>query len=336
MKIWIKGLAEDDLSKIRGIGSYVDMAKEAIERYGEKYNLFLDQKESKTIIQPGFSPYQRLSYENGIHNIVVIHDLIPIKFPKEFKAGLKGYVINLLNRFQLKKYKGVITDSETVKQELIEYFKFPPNKVEVVYPAAKRVFETKQYLKDNITGHLLPKKYLLYVGDVTWNKNLMKIANAVIRAKLELVLVGKALQNSRVNNNIWLKSFNEFKSITKNKPNFHFLGFITDLELAKIYKQAVALLLPSIDEGFGLPWLEASYYETVSIVSNIPIFKEITKGGAIYVNPTSESSIVRAIESVWQDNTLNNIRKKQKAAIKYYSQEEFCKSLKQAILKLIN
>jgi hypothetical protein len=118
MKIWINGLAKNDLSTTRGIGSYLQMAKESIESFGKKYDLTLDQAKSNIVIHPGFTPFQKLELKKNVHNLVVIHDVIPLKYKKKFKVGLKGHIRKWLNMQALQKAKGVITDTHVVIQVL--------------------------------------------------------------------------------------------------------------------------------------------------------------------------------------------------------------------------
>lgn len=70
---------------------------------------------------------------------------------------------------------------------------------------------------------------------------------------------------------------------------------LTEDSLVQCYRRARIFIFPSIDEGFGIPLLEAMANDVVIICSDIPVFREICGESAIYFNPTSHESIVAAI-----------------------------------------
>ncbi len=76
------------------------------------------------------------------------------------------------------------------------------------------------------------------------------------------------------------------------------IGYVSNEELAMLYKNALGFIYPSLEEGFGLPGLEAMANKTLLLASDIPVFKEIYKNHAIYFNPYDYSTIQRAIEKV--------------------------------------
>ncbi|EDW4473067.1 glycosyltransferase family 4 protein, partial [Salmonella enterica subsp. salamae] len=77
-----------------------------------------------------------------------------------------------------------------------------------------------------------------------------------------------------------------------------FLHEVSFNELKVLYSKAHALVYPSIDEGFGIPPIEAMASNTPVIVSDIPVFREVLTNGALYVNPDDEKSWQNAIENI--------------------------------------
>jgi glycosyltransferase involved in cell wall biosynthesis len=76
----------------------------------------------------------------------------------------------------------------------------------------------------------------------------------------------------------------------------HFTGLLSSEELAAHYRSAIALLFPSLYEGFGLPILEAMTYGCPVITSNTSSMPEVAGPAALYVDPFDPSSIARAME----------------------------------------
>jgi len=334
MRIGIHNEGILDLSIVRGVGSYVTMMLEALEQYGSRYNIQLDQSNHTVLIHPGFVPYSRLQLDQKKKNVVVIHDLIPIKYPRYFPAGWRGVWKWYQNSHELHKSTSFITVTHVVQQEISDRLHIPLSKINVVYPAAKKIFYSpKKPIGNFVQASKLPLKYALYVGDVTWNKNLETLARAVQEANITLVLVGKALTQRDNIRHPWQRSFCKFLSITKGDKRFIFLGYVPDEQVVSLYQHAACTVLPSYDEGFGLPWLEASLVGSPVIVSQIPVMEEVTQGVSVYCDPTNVHSLAQTMGEIYFNGGSKNISKQLKRA-KTFSQEAFVKSLAESLQKL--
>ena len=84
------------------------------------------------------------------------------------------------------------------------------------------------------------------------------------------------------------------------------LGYVDSNTLPKLYRNARAVVLPSIWEGFGLPLLEAMASETPIIATDIQAHKEVAGNAALYVPATDPEVIANAMEKLWDDNSLRN------------------------------
>jgi len=196
--------------------------------------------------------------------ILTIHDLAAIRVPKTFKLST---VIHhkLMLPLVLKNVDKIIAISEATKQDIIELYKVPKDKIDVIYQAAKsdlfRVtkFDGKALRKK----YNLPDKYLLFVSTIEPRKNLINILRAYRKIKEwgfehKLVLVGKFGWKYK-------KFLRELKKLDLAN-NIIFLGFIEAVDLPKIYTTATMLLFPSLYEGFGHPILEAMACGTPALV----------------------------------------------------------------------
>ena len=100
------------------------------------------------------------------------------------------------------------------------------------------------------------------------------------------------------------------------KPQFHFLGEVSDSELIDLYRNAEALLFPSLYEGFGLPPLEALACGTISVVSRIEVLEELYSDSVIFVDPFDPKELTRffvdGISAIEKENLFQNGQKLKK------------------------
>lgn len=293
--------SSDSQSKVRGVGRYLQILE---ENFGGDWNFISDLSKAQS---PGFN----LTFVNPFFNllrapltlkriaskqIAVIHDLIPLKYPEHFPFGLKGKLNIFLNKRALKQYDRIVTDSEASKKDIVLMLRVPEEKVWVIYPVLPKLFLKKD---SQIQKNGLPLNFCLYVGDATWNKNLVTLARAIKEMNVTCVFAGKVFETKDMTHP-WQKELRDFMVETKNDKRFIFKGYVTDEELVTLYRQATVNVLPSRDEGFGFSYLEAASQGTPSILSDIPVFREISQGkGVIFANPDDVSSLANAVGEVY-------------------------------------
>jgi glycosyltransferase involved in cell wall biosynthesis len=213
--------------------------------------------------------------------VVTIHDLIVDHFSTGKASTLPSYIYSLKlysYKFVLKQAaknaKKIIAVSQATKNEIIDHLKINEHKIEVTYEGVDR-----QIANSLVPDKLQNKKYFLYVGNAYPHKNLNRLLQAykTLKQNVYLVLVVK-------------KDY--FYERLKRKANdlnlserVIFLHDIKDGELSGLYRKAIALVFPSLMEGFGLPVLEAMANNCLVLASDIPSLKEICLDSAIYFNP---------------------------------------------------
>jgi glycosyltransferase involved in cell wall biosynthesis len=100
--------------------------------------------------------------------------------------------------------------------------------------------------------------------------------------------------------------------------NLHFLGRVTDQQLNVLYAEAEAFVFPSLDEGFGLPILEAFYHGTPVITSQVPALVEVAGNAAELADPESAEDIRRAISVVLNESAEEQRQRLQKMIIRLH------------------
>ena len=224
--------------------------------------------------------------------ISTIHDVTPLLF-KTGKASTKNPLVYALKQrifsFVLKNQavhsKAIITPTNTVKNQLISlYGNTIKDKITPIYEGISYRLESEKGV-----GNVVSTPYLLYVGNFYPHKNIKSLIRAFIKSnsKFTLILAGP--------NDYFLKrilaSFSqvEIKNvIIKDKQSLSQLVFL--------YKNAAALIHPSCSEGFGLPLVEAMYFNIPIIASHIPVFQELLGTSYYSFDPFEQSSMVNAIK----------------------------------------
>ena len=132
---------------IRGVGSYVSLIRDNIQKYDKEntYIFFSDKEipESVDLIHfPYFDPFfPVLPFKKKIKTVVTVHDLIPIVHRKEFPVGIRGNVKWRINKLLLRQADMIITDSNASKEEIVDSTKISKDKVREVYLAAGDEFK---------------------------------------------------------------------------------------------------------------------------------------------------------------------------------------------------
>ena len=305
----------DSQSKVRGIGRYLQILKENCPSDWIFTNNLNGIPFHAVLIQPFYTFYQKPLITKRItdRQIAVIHDVTPLKYPEHYPIGIKAFFYSLLQRYFLGTFDSIITDSETSKKDIISYLKIKNEKISVLYPTLANCFW------NSTVKQTQPAEYCLYVGDGTWNKNLPVIAEAVKRANVTCMFVGKVFTDINSDHYIhpWQSDLHLFFKQTQGDKRFIFPGFVSDNELLNLYAQAKVNILLSRDEGFGFSYLEAASQGCPSLLSDLPIFREIAGENAEFVDPNSPGKIADKLTKL-----MNNPQRRSELSSKALQQSK--------------
>ena len=222
--------------------------------------------------------------------VSTIHDLAILKYPatahpKILAAHQRSWEV--LKRRQAQ----IITVSEASKRDIVRLLQIPPQRITVTYEALPReVKQASDRLANNVELRVrlknalnLQRPYILFVGSREPRKNLERLikAWAPLANDVSLIVAGEKAWDS---------------SAQFRHQHLHFLGQVSDLQLAALYHYAELLAYPSLDEGFGLPILEAFSHGLPVLSSNLPVIKELAGNAAHLVNPNSIEDIRAGLE----------------------------------------
>ena len=223
---------------------------------------------------------------------------------KYFKAkSLKEYLFNkflfFANKFSLKRADLIVSISEQTKKDILKFFGLSEQKIKVIYPGFKKICSLPaREVK-------LPEKFFLHVGVIKERKNLLNIVKGFREFKrndkngCKLVVAGKGEGE-------YYEKIARFIKSEKIESDVVFIGFVDDNELAFIYKKALALVFPSLLEGFGFPVLEAMNCGLPVITSKYGSLAEVAGNAGILVDPQNTGEISATMEKIYSNNLLRH------------------------------
>jgi alpha-1,3-rhamnosyl/mannosyltransferase len=233
----------------------------------------------------------------------------------------------MMTRLSIRRADRIITPTHIGKEQVLDYFGLPEEKVEVIHFGLNKLFlepcvpedidRVKQ--KHGITGD-----YILTVGDLHPRKSLARIIEAFNWLKEtrkiphSLVLAGKGLWQA--------EQIQRKASACSASDSIIFTGYIPLEEVRALYQGAAVFAFPSLDEGFGLPVHEAMASRVPVIVSDRGALPDVAGGAAISVNPLSVEDIACAMFRVLDSQTLREeLVKKGLKQIEAFSWDEACR-----------
>lgn len=256
-------------------------------------------------------------------SIVFIYDLTFEQNPSWFLDSYKKMSENTKNA--IKRADKIISVSKSTKKEIIKRFKISSDKIEIIYGGfdqrLNKISQKEAGKRLKLLG--IGEKFFLFVGTFKQSKNIPNIIRAFDKFNNKsylLVLVGS---------NFWLdEQIQNTVNKTKNKDLIKILDFVDDNLLEALYTKASGFISPSFNEGFGLTYVEASYYGLPIIAADRGSVKEVISNGALYVDPNNISEIEKGLETLLTNKVL--VKKTTKTAslsVRKFSYQNSAKKL---------
>jgi glycosyltransferase involved in cell wall biosynthesis len=238
-----------------------------------------------------FSPIPEAPLLSKCRSVVTLHDLIPLRFPR-WSSPLTPYFRYYIPQV-LAQAKQVICDSEATAKDAAHFYQIPAKKMAIV-PLA--------YDSSHFKFLDLPtRNYFLYVGRHDAYKNLQRVIQAfsTLRTEAQIWIAGPS---DRRHTPLLTAQIEALGLIDRVK----FLSYVPYAELPMLINQAIALVFPSLCEGFGLPILEAMACGTPVITSNLSSMPEVAGDAALLVDPYNVGAIAEAMGAIATDIPLSS------------------------------
>lgn len=216
------------------------------------------------------------------NKITTIHDIAFLKSPESFSWKFRT-LYRLLIPTILQTSKRILTVSDFTRREICTAYPIDFEKIDVIYNAASS-FESTAVENNR------DRPYILAVSSLNARKNLHGLIKAfsLIQSKSSHLYIAGGFNRSF--------SDKALNSLVSANPRIHFLGRVSDAELAKLYHNAAVFVFPSFYEGFGIPLLEAQLYGCPVICSDASSFPEVCGDSALYFSPDDPVDIASKID----------------------------------------
>ena len=217
-----------------------------------------------------------------------VHDLIHLKIPEETSLNKRLYYETVIRR-ALQGAAWILTVSEFSKGEILAWARIPDQRVVVV--------------GNGVGGAFVPEgprydpgfPYLLHVGSHKPHKNLARLLEALKRVPKDVRLLLSGPPDPVTVRHVERLALS---------GRVVFCGLIPEAELPAYYRGALALMIPSLYEGFGLPALEAMACGTPVLASNVTALPEVIGDAGLFVDPHDVESIAEGIRWLVDDSAL--------------------------------
>lgn len=238
--------------------------------------------------------------------VMTVHDVAAFRFPKSYSRFEQWYSL-WSAKYALKKLWKVIVPSEFTKKELEDLTQKENHNVHVVYHGFDPKIQEKkspEEIQTILEKYKIQKPFFLTIGRVEEKKNTARIIRAfdIFKSRsahienFQLVCVGKpGYGYEKVQDTI---------NSSPNKKDIRELGYVEQSDLSILLQETVALVFPSLYEGFGIPVLEAFAARIPVISSSTTSTKEIAGDAALLVHPEFVEDIADDLELLTQENLV--------------------------------
>lgn len=260
--------------------------------------------------------------------LYTIHDIIYERYPEKLghNSFLKKAYLHFVVSVGICKSVHIITVSNYSKDEVLKFHKYAKkvtDKISVIYEG----FEHLRKIRINpYPNGLSFSDYFIYIGSSRGHKNLKNLFLAyetiIDKTDWKLLVVGRM-------DRLTGKEKDIISRINSKNQNIVFTGWINDADMYSYLANAKAFVFPSRSEGFGIPILEAYYFNVPLICSDIPVFREIAEDACLYFDPACIDDIANQLLCFTRLNKtqIDLLLDKQRNRLKNFSWEKTAQTI---------
>jgi glycosyltransferase involved in cell wall biosynthesis len=268
--------------------------------------------------RPGvfFSPsvYTYFPLPPGQRAVVTVHDAIAERFPRLTLPTRRARLFWTIKvRLAIRQARLVLTVSDFAARELVEVLGVPPERIRVAGEAPAPAFRPSGSAEEigaaaRRVGLEPGARWFIYVGGFNPHKHV----DAVVRAHARLVREAAGppvhlLLVGTVDGDVFHGDQARIREAIRREGTealVHWTGFVPDEDLRHLHSGAVALVLPSACEGFGLPAVEAAACGTPVVATTASPLPRLLDGGGFFVRPGDEAGLTEAMRALLADPAL--------------------------------
>lgn len=261
-----------------------------------------------------------LCTRESIDVLLFVTPLLPLIIPRRIKTvaicpelgsqkiaprALSGKIVafirdHLLMPICLRQARRIVAISQATKDDILTYYSVPPEKVEVIYVGFQ---DLSQFRSSAPAVPETMQPFFFFTGRVKPRKNVHGVVSGFIRFKkrvpndCKLVISGKA-------GGAYLEEMRSALKANGLEHDVFFVGYVPIEVLCSYYLHAIAFVFPSLNEGFGMPVVEAMNLGTPVITSSVSSLPEAAGGAALLVDPYQPEDISQAMERLYKNPIL--------------------------------
>lgn len=283
-----------------------------------------------------FRPYRREWFQ-GVQVVATVYDIIPYVFKDHYlsdKGSLAWYEGCIAT---LRWVDRLLVISQSVKDDLISYLNFSPEKIQVIWGASNTIFQVlnlphqeKQALLDKFS---INRPFIMCTGGDDERKNIAGLIKAYaqlpyeLRTSHQLVIVCKLSQES-------VERYQQLAEELGIKSELVLTNYVSDEDLVGLYNLCKFVAFVSIYEGFGLPVTEAWACGKAVLTSENSSLGQIAGDAAITVDPFSIEDIAKGLEKALTETDLSALAKQGQERLKLFQWDKVAENTL-AVLSLL-
>jgi glycosyltransferase involved in cell wall biosynthesis len=269
------------------------------------------------------------------NQIITIHDLLSLRFNNI--SPHQHFYFKYLLPYLVSKAKLIIAVSETTKKDIVHFLKCPEDKVKVIYNGYDEALYNNdtEAVQEKIYKEYGVKNYFIAIGPTYPHKNFELLIDAYheldtkIKEQFPLVIPG--------GKNNYLTVLKEYVKVKDAGKYIHFIGYVPAALMPALYKEAYALVFPSLYEGFGFPLLEAMACGCPVITADISSMPEVCGHAALYFDPYNKHNLQAQLQNIVTDKILyDDLKTKGLSQAKKFSWSKTVDQLKTIIEEAIH
>ncbi|RZJ83282.1 MAG: glycosyltransferase family 1 protein [Chryseobacterium sp.] len=254
-----------------------------------------------------FVPYIHLGYKT----IPVLHDAFFFEYPEHYnKVWL--FLFKHLGISSARRAYQIITPTAYTRETIAHLSGIAKEKIIAIAEGPKTLIKTSESTHP-VTNPLFQQRYLLHVGTMEIRKNIVSLLKAFLLLlqddpQLKLVLIGQFSPKTDMDDKVAIQEFIEVNNLN---TEVIFPGYVPDELLSTYYSKALIYVFPSINEGFGIPILEAFDHQVPVVIANNSCLPEVGGNAVLSFDPYDVQDIYSKISSLLNDpdKRANLVRK---------------------------
>lgn len=271
-------------------------------------------------------------HQSEVKSIVTIHDLIFLRYPQYYHS-IDRKIYTYKFRKACENADKIIAISECTKRDIIEFFRIPADKIEVVYQGCDPSFihpVAEEKKREVRAKYQLPDHYILNVGSIEERKNALSAVQALMMLpeQIHLVIVGRHTE--------YTDKVEHFIKENKLEERVHIISNVPFDDLPAFYQLAEIFVYPSRFEGFGIPIIEALYSGIPVVAATGSCLEEAGGPDSIYVHPDDIKGMADAFKQIYADpERKKNMIEKGHSFAKRFSEEKQAEEILNIYKKLM-